>query len=358
MSRIQDYLRNSPLFAEVKQETLATIEQELEEKHYRINEHICQEGQMGDTMFLVLEGQVSIWKNMGWGQRELKKMGSGEVFGEMALISEGPRSASVTALEETHCLQLGKADFEKLLDQDPSFARQVLKILSERLKNSDDQAARDLVSAQRALIFSLADLADSRDPETGAHLKRTRLYCARLAEHLSVMPEYAKKIDSAFIESIYYLSPLHDIGKVAIPDAILLKPGRLTDQEYAVMQNHTNVGADALKNVLKYSEEETFRMAYRICLYHHERWDGKGYPNQVAGEDIPVEARIMALADVFDALLSRRVYKPPMSYQAVRDEIRKSAGTQFDPRMAEVLLENVEEFEHIHHHVLIEEEKE
>jgi putative two-component system response regulator len=144
------------------------------------------------------------------------------------------------------------------------------------------------------------------------------------------------------------LSPLHDIGKVAVPDAILLKPDRLTAEEFEIMKTHTTAGAAAFQKVIEQCKAEVFVMAQRICLHHHEKWDGTGYPSHLAGDAIPLEARIMAMADVYDALLSKRVYKLPMSYAATLEEFRKSSGTFFDPVMTEIMIENIQLFEDIH----------
>ena len=198
------------------------------------------------------------------------------------------------------------------------------------------------------MIFSLAKLAESRDPETGAHLYRVREYCALLAELLADHPQFAATIDDSFIEAIYLVSPLHDIGKVAIPDGILLKEDRLTEAEYKVMTTHCVIGADALDTVLDYCDFEAFQMARRIILRHHERWDGGGYPHGVKGQDIPLEARIMSVTDIYDALLSKRVYKPPMEYKEACERIAGLAGVHLDPVIADIMLRNSDKFEAVH----------
>ncbi len=299
-------------------------------------------------MYIIVSGRVSVSSDMGWGQRELERMGPGAVFGEMAPISNEVRSATVRALEKSECLQLGKASFGDLLDKDPSIAQQVAKVMTKRLSALVHKTSGELLGAYKALMFAIADLTESRDPETGAHLERTRNYCVRLAERLAGDGRFRDRITPPFIDGIYQVSPLHDVGKVAIPDAILLKPGRLDPAEFAVMKTHSTAGAGAFDKVLMQSDTEIFRMARRICLHHHERWDGTGYPLGLAGEAIPLESRIMAFADVYDALLSRRVYKPAMTKEATREEIRKSAGSQFDPYMAQIMLSNIGEFEEIH----------
>ena len=155
-------------------------------------------------------------------------------------------------------------------------------------------------------------------------------------------------ITDSFIENIYLVAPLHDIGKVAIPDGILLKNGKLTDAEFEIMSTHTLLGAEAVDTVLEFCDFELFHMAKRVILGHHERFDGLGYPRGVMGEAIPIEARIMSLADIYDALLSERVYKPAFDYHEARNEIKEHSGSRFDPVMVEVMLEHIEKFEDIH----------
>jgi len=348
MHNIEELLRSSVVFSELSVESLSRIAEKVQEVEFEKDVVICKEGDPGDKMYVVVDGLAAVLQDMGWGQRELKRIGPGEIFGEMALISGEKRSATVMTVEPTTCLQLGKESFLSALDEDAHLARVVAKLLTTRLSSTDRQTADDLMGAHRALILSLANLAETRDPDTGSHLYRTRSYCALLVDMIADHPDYKADIYDGFIDGIYHVSPLHDIGKVAIPDAILLKPGRLSDEEYEIIKMHTTAGAKALKLVLEHSPQGIFLMAYNICMYHHERWDGKGYPSQLKGKEIPVEARIMAIADVYDVLLSRRVYKKPMAYSAAHGELRKNAGGQFDPVLIDIVLEHDEEFRYIH----------
>ncbi len=343
-----EILRRSELFAGLPAEALARVGSRFKKTVFPAGHVICREGETGDSMFIIQRGKVAILRNMGWGERELGTMGANDVVGEMALISDEARSATVKALEETECLELDHESFDTLLGQEPAFAQQVARYMTKRFSALTRKTSDELLGAYRALMFAIADLTDSRDPETGAHLERTRNYCVVLADKLSRHPRYKGHIDHGFLESIYHVSPLHDVGKVAVPDAILLKPGRLDAGEYEIMKTHAAAGADAFAKVLEQCDTPLFRMAHRICLHHHEKWDGTGYPARLAGDAIPLEARVMSFADVYDALRSKRVYKPPMTREATREEIRRSAGTFFDPVMTEVLLENIDHFETIH----------
>jgi putative two-component system response regulator len=178
----------------------------------------------------------------------------------------------------------------------------------------------------------LAHLADSRDPETGEHLLRMRSYAQLLAEELAVSGTHDQLIDATFLENFYHCTPLHDIGKVCIPDQILLKPSALTEDEFEVMKLHTKIGAESLELAARQQGEDAFfRMAATIARWHHERFDGSGYPDRLRGEAIPIAARITALADVFDALTSARVYKEAMDPLVARRIIEAEAGKHFDP---------------------------
>jgi response regulator RpfG family c-di-GMP phosphodiesterase len=348
MANLHEILNRSEMFAGLGPRSLERLRSCLQPVVFQPGQFLCQEGTFGDSMYIILSGSVAVTTNMGWGQRELERLGPGSVCGEMALISDEVRSATVRVLERTECLQLGKASFNTLLDKDLSIAQQVAKVMTKRFSALLHRTSNELLGAYRALMFAIADLTEFRDPETGAHLERTRNYCVFLAEKLSGQARYKDRITHAFIDGIYHVSPLHDVGKVAIPDAILLKPARLEPEEFEVMKTHTTAGATAFDEVLRQSDTELFRMARRICLHHHERWNGTGYPSGLTGDDIPLESRIMAFADVYDALITKRVYKAAMTKEQTREEMRKSAGTQFDPFIAEVFLDNIDGFEEIY----------
>lgn len=347
MHNVAEILRRNELFSDLPAETIDSISDQLSEAVFEEEQIICNEGDPGDRMYIIMKGEAVVLRDTDWGQRELKRIGEGEIFGEMALISRETRSATVMAAVATTCLQLQDSDFSNLLSQYPHFAQSVAQVLTKRLSAMDRKTTEEVLSANRALIFALASLAETRDPETGSHLYRTRSYCALLADKLSAHPHYKEAVIPGFIDSIYHVSPLHDIGKVAIPDAILLKPGRLTEEEFEIMKGHAKAGAKALEMVLEHSDQDIFRMASRICMHHHERWDGAGYPEGLKSNDIPLEARIMSIADVYDALISKRVYKAEWSHQEACDEMRRCAGTQFDPIIVEVMLENIDGFEKI-----------
>lgn len=194
-------------------------------------------------------------------------------------------------------------------------------------------------------IFAMAKLAESRDTETGAHLERMRCYSRILARYLSQQPKFADEVDADYVRMIYLTSPLHDIGKVGIPDSVLLKPARLSDREFDVMKQHTAIGAATLDAALtQHPEADFLRMGRDIALTHHERWDGSGYPQGLSGRNIPLCGRIVALADVYDALSSKRVYKDAFDHDVVRSLIVAESGTHFDPDIVQAFLACEDEF--------------
>jgi putative two-component system response regulator len=194
-------------------------------------------------------------------------------------------------------------------------------------------------------IFALAKLAESRDPDTGAHLERVRSYSRALARQLARQPKHECEVDENFIHLIYLTSPLHDIGKVGVPDHVLLKPGRLTAEEFEIMKTHTRLGADTLEAAVReYPSAKFLQMARNIAASHHEWFDGAGYPRKLKGTEIPLAARIVALADVYDALTSKRVYKEAYSHEAAREIIINESGTHFDPDVVAAFLDCEEQF--------------
>ena len=194
-------------------------------------------------------------------------------------------------------------------------------------------------------LFAMAKLAESRDPETGAHLERMRAYSHVLAQHLLGQEQNGAPVNAEYVQMIYLTSPLHDIGKVGIPDAVLLKPGRLSDREFEIMKTHTTIGACTLDAALKrFPGAQFLRIARDIAVAHHERYDGTGYPNKLKGDQIPLCGRIVALADVYDALTSRRVYKQAFAHEIAKSMILEEAGTHFDPLIAQAFISNENKF--------------
>jgi putative two-component system response regulator len=215
-------------------------------------------------------------------------------------------------------------------------ARNELLAINQHLEERVQEQVEQISSAHLATIFALAKLADSRDANTGGHLERVSQYCRVMAKELQTLARYQELIDDHFIENFSTASALHDIGKVGIPDSILLKPGNLTVEEFDIMKTHTQIGADALRKVNQmYPGNHLIRMGIDIAESHHERWDGHGYPYQLAGDAIPWVARILALVDVYDALTSSRPYKTSYSHAQCCEFIASERAKHFDPEIAD-----------------------
>jgi len=211
------------------------------------------------------------------------------------------------------------------------------------------RAREEAVRAREAIILAMASLAETRDNETGNHVRRTQQLVKVLAEAARERRLYGEELDSGLIDLIHKSAPLHDIGKVGIPDKILLKPGKLDAEEFEVMKTHAEIGRVALENAEKHLGTCTpfFRVAKEIAHTHHERWDGSGYPRGLAGSAIPVSGRLMAIVDVYDALISQRVYKDAMPHAQAIEVIRAERGRHFDPELVDVLMDIAPQFEDI-----------
>jgi len=238
-------------------------------------------------------------------------------------------------------------------------SRDRLALQNEWLEAEVQRRMRENILIQDMSLKALATLAETRDMETGHHIVRTQRYVELLARHLADHPRFAPALKSKALEMIIKAAPLHDVGKVGIPDAVLLKPGRLDAAEFEIMKTHAAIGAEAIakamSDAIDAADDATveqapgafgfMQVARDIALTHHEKWDGSGYPAGLAGDAIPVAGRLMALADVFDALSCRRVYKPPMPFDKVQSIIIEGRGAHFDPDVVDAYLTLREEFE-------------
>ena len=268
----------------------------------------------------------------------------------------------VSALDDlenvTRCVRMGADDYltkpfnltllqarlssclekKRLLDRQEAYRRQIEE-QNASLERRVREQVREISKIQLSAIFAVSKLAESRDPETGEHLERMREYCRVVSEHLARLPGFAETIDPVFIENIYHASPLHDIGKVGIPDRILLKPGKLAPEEFERMKSHTTIGAGTLRAIEEQHPGNAFiRMGVEVAASHHEKWDGTGYPTGLAGEAIPLVARILAVGDVYDALTSKRCYKEGYSHEESAQIIIKGSGRHFDPVVVDTFI--------------------
>ena len=267
-------------------------------------------------------------------------------------------TAKAEVADETKGLELGAVDYitkpisppilkERVKTQlELKLARDYLERENEILEEKVIERTRHMEELQDVTMVAMGSLAEARDPETGNHIRRTQRYVKRLAVQLKEHPRFSDFLTPQNITSLYKSAPLHDIGKVGIADNILLKPGKLTDEEFDEMKKHTIYGRDAIVSAVKSmnSADNFLVFAHEIAYSHQEKWDGSGYPEGLAGEDIPISARLMAVADVYDALISRRVYKPPFPHEKAVAIIQEGKGSHFDPDMVDAFMEVADDF--------------
>jgi len=256
-------------------------------------------------------------------------------LGAVDYITKPMSPSIVLARVQTHLALKATADF--LRDKSAYLEREVA------LRTLEVQALQDVT------MMAMASLAETRDDETGNHIRRTQLYVKALAERLRAHPRFEAVLNTQMIELIYKSAPLHDIGKIGIPDHILLKPGKLTDNEFEVMKEHTLLGRKAIEGAERRlgMRVRFLNVAKDMACCHHERWDGTGYPLCLAGDAIPVPGRLMALTDVYDAIISRRIYKSASTHDQACSAIVKGRGTQFDPDVVDAFIDIAEEFRDI-----------
>ena len=213
------------------------------------------------------------------------------------------------------------------------------------LRERITEQTKELTEAQMETIIAMAELAESRDSLTTLHLDRIRAYCRVLAKKLSEAHQFHREVTQEFTDLIYHASALHDIGKIGVKDGILNKYGKLTEEEFEIIASHTTKGSIALESVIeKYPDSKFIRMSVEIIRFHHEKWNGKGYPLGIAGETIPLSARIMALSDVYDAVRSKRSYKEAKTHEEAVEEIMEIKETHLDPRIADCFFDVQQEF--------------
>ncbi len=284
-------------------------------------------------------------------------------------------SALVDTKDKVHGLDLGAVDYitkpfqpEEViarvhthltihrLKKDLALKNEELRDMNENLERKVAERSRQLLKSREGVIFGMAKLTEARDDDTGKHLERICRFVDILARELS---KNHPELDESWINTVSVTAALHDIGKVGIPDAVLLKPGRLTDEERKIMENHPAIGGDTLLEMRDHWGASAFlARAIEITLGHHEKWDGSGYPFGVAGKSIALAARLVALADVYDALTCKRVYKEPMAHDKVREIIISESGKHFDPKVVDAFLATEVQFQSIAIEMQSEEEKE
>ncbi|UCH19568.1 MAG: PAS domain S-box protein [Deltaproteobacteria bacterium] len=335
------------------EEKYRTILESIEEGYYEVD-------LSGNLTFF----NDSTARMLGYAKDELirlkgRQLSSPEKAGNLYRVFEKVhttgKSANVSECEviikdgSTRIFEISVSLMQDNGDQPVGF-RGILRDVTEQLKAERENAKLEaqLQEARAATILGLAKLAEYRDEGTGTHLERIREYAKIIAEQMSNHPKYKDYITLEYIEDIFRSSILHDIGKVGVPDAILLKPGRLTAKEFEVIKKHAVLGGDALNAIDSKIEGVSFlTLGKEIAYYHHEKWDGTGYPKGLTNEKIPLSARFVALADVYDALTSKRFYKEAYTHEKAREIIIELKGTHFDPDVVDAFLAREKEFKRI-----------
>jgi putative two-component system response regulator len=271
----------------------------------------------------------------------------------LELLQDNPLTAKIPVIfitaadaetNETRGLSLGAVDYIS-----KPFNPEVVKIrvsnhlklrhYSESLEEMVQLKVEELGKTKEKMLETMASIIEYRNLETGHHVKRTSELSRILVDYLYKHPHFNRKITDEDHDVIVKAVPLHDIGKISIPDSVLLKPGPLTTEEFEIIKTHSAIGSEIIRFMQNTEDDPYLTYCYDICRYHHERWDGKGYPDHLEGSDIPLPARILAVVDVYDALVSTRVYKPPLSHNEAIDILQKGAGSQFDPEIIQALME-------------------
>ena len=234
------------------------------------------------------------------------------------------------------------ADWRRMRDE-------FLRDKNDYLEQQVTRRTHEVMAVLDVTILAMTSLAETRDSDTGNHIRRTQHYVQALARHLKTHVRFANELSDAAIDVLFKAAPLHDIGKVGIPDRILLKPAQLTPEEFEIMKTHTTLGCDAIQQAEQIvgTRVDFLRVAKEIALSHQEKWDGRGYPQGLAGDDIPLSARLMAVADVYDALISERVYKAAMPHDRAVGVVFQGRGAHFDPDMVDAFIEIQSEFQAI-----------
>ncbi|HEX9890396.1 MAG TPA: HD domain-containing phosphohydrolase [Nitriliruptorales bacterium] len=342
-------LRRSELLDTLPEDALVALSARARRRTWAAGEPIFDRGAVGSSLHIVLSGAVEIRPTVDDDTR-LAYLEAGENFGELAVFDPAPRSAAAVADQETVTLEVDRADLEEVLLDRPTAAMRIMGSMARSLTENKeevtyinkhlDQLVKERTSevreTQLEVIRRLGFAAEYRDEDTGAHIYRMSNYAAELSKRVGFTDDRAEVLMNA--------APMHDVGKIGVPDRILLKPAKLDADEWEIMQAHTIMGA----NMLAGSRSSTIRLAGRIALTHHEKWDGSGYPHGLAGEDILIEARICCVADVFDALTSVRPYKQAWTFDAALEEIESQSGKGFDPVLVTEFTSMQDQLQEIH----------
>lgn len=325
-------LRRVSFFAEMSEQDLRQIDQLTTEKSYEAGEFVIQENTAAERFFIICQGKIQILKRFEDDEELLLAVHSdGEFFGEMALLDEGPRSASARAVEATTLLEISRQDFDTLLIKAPVLAFGILKALSTRLRETGallvshlQHKNRQLRKAYLETVRVVMQTMETREGYAPGHTSRVTLLAREIGRELGLSGEELFRLQIGAL--------LHDVGKMGVPDELLRKHGPLAEGELEQVHEHAGLGKQLLEEV------PYLQPVIPEVLSHHEHYDGTGYPESLSGADIPLPGRIVAVADTFDALLSDRPYRSRLPLEQALGIVRQGAGSHFDPQVVEALL--------------------
>lgn len=325
---VKSILAKTSLLSEAPESMIDEIAKAATYLNLKQGEYLCHEGDLSDALYVLVRGTADIIKDNKGVDHLINQVGSGETLGEMGMMDELPRSASIRISSETaYVVVVSRQVVIASLEKDPVIFRETLRVLSKRLRDSNMQLEKRLIEIEQkneeleesytATVIALSQALEFRDKVTGGHSERVTAYSLVMADSMGFSDEE--------MEHLRLGALLHDIGKIGVSDLILNKEGKLTDEEFATMQEHPTFGMKMIGKI------EFLKEAADIVYCHHEKWNGRGYPQKLEGENIPLTARIFAIADVFDALTMERPYKAAWSPEEARDEIVNCGGSHFDP---------------------------
>jgi HD-GYP domain-containing protein (c-di-GMP phosphodiesterase class II) len=334
-------LGQAELLRDLPPVALRALAEGAKRRRFAPGDMVIPEGGPPDALHVVRRGLLAVVRPSRDPGLVLGRLGPGEAFGEIAILTESPRLASVVAIEPSETMEISKADFDAVLAAHPAATRRMLGTLARSLTLAKEEVTRhnsrleatvrertaDLRESQLEVVRRLSHAAESRDDHTGVHTSRMSRMCAALGRESG--------LHEAEVELLLHAASMHDIGKIAIPDRVLLKRGPLEPDEWELMKSHTIVGAEMLAG----SSSPVVQMGEVIARAHHEKWEGSGYPLGLRGEEIPLVARICAVCDVFDALVSDRPYKAAWPTEDALAELTRLAGRHLDPRLADLFVE-------------------
>ena len=328
-------LQNIPLFSCLNVRELQLLQKIVEERCYPKDAIVLREGERSSALYVIKNGTARAVSSDNDGHEvEHNVLRPGDHFGEMSFIDDEPRSVTVVTSEKSDLLIIPREPFKKILSTHPDISFTLMKGLSRNLRKATRHiedlifvvSHQELHNAHLDTLGRLVMAAEYKDEYTGEHIARVSGYSGFIAQELGLPEQDALDIRHAAL--------MHDIGKIGIPEHILLKPGKLTDDEFAIIKTHPLIGAKILSN----PQSNLLKYAHQVALSHHERFDGSGYPYGLSGEVIPLAARIVGLADTFDALISKRPYQAACPVEAAFDVLKKERGKHFDPVIVDVFL--------------------